>query len=472
MKNVQYELIINEALRSALEYDIPDEQINEFIEFFGKHIGSDRIYIFEDNVKKKVTNNTYEWCNEGIQPQKDMLQNVDFDIIGWWYDSFDRGESVVIPSVRALKDTYPSTYDILSVQNVENLVVIPLRYRDEIRGFVGVDNPPLGNMESLSSFLDMIATLLISLLKLRNSFRKSNEAAKLSSYAALAEIYMTMHLVNVKTGHFRAVKSIPEIDACLQEKDMDSFPKEIAHVVNMLCSDKYKESVLAFTDLSTLEKRMEGTNTLAHEFVCSISGWCRERFIKADTDKDGKLLRVMYCVEVIDEEKRRENRLLYLSETDSMTGLFNRGSGEQKVTAFLQEKTEGLFCLIDCDKFKSINDTYGHVVGDEVIVAVADTLQKACRKDDIVMRLGGDEFALYIPGMKKEQAPLFIERLFGEFAKIKIPEMKGRKIYISLGASFSGTEEEVSFDQIYREADQAMYESKKTEGYCYHIFRE
>ena len=69
MKNIQYELIINEALRSALEYDIPDEQINEFIEFFGKHIGSDRIYIFEDNVKKKITNNTYEWCNEGILPQ-------------------------------------------------------------------------------------------------------------------------------------------------------------------------------------------------------------------------------------------------------------------------------------------------------------------------------------------------------------------------------------------------------------------
>lgn len=472
MKNIQYELIINEALRSALEYDIPDEQINEFIEFFGKHIGSDRIYIFEDNVKKKVTNNTYEWCNEGILPQKDMLQNVDFDIIGWWYESFEKGESVVIPSVKVLKDTYPSTYDILNVQNVESLVVIPLRYRDEIRGFVGVDNPPIGNMKSISGFLDMIATLLISLLKLRNSFRKSNEAAKLSSYAALAEIYMTMHIINVKTGVFRVIKSVPEIDACMQTKDADNFSKQIAHVVESICSDKYKESVLAFTDLSTLEERMAGINTLAHEFVCSIFGWCRERFIKADTDKDGKLLRVMYCMEVIDEEKRRENRLLYLSETDSMTGLYNRGSGEQRVTAFLQKKTEGLFCLIDCDKFKSINDTYGHIVGDEVIVAVAETLQKTCRKDDIVMRLGGDEFALYIPDMKKEQAPFFIERLFGEFAKIIIPEMKGRKIYISLGAAFSHEDEQISFDQIYRDADGAMYESKKTEGYCYHIFRE
>lgn len=470
MKNVQYELIINEALRSALEYDIPEEQINEFIGFFGKHIGSDRIYIFEDNKKEHITNNTYEWCNEGIVPQKDMLQNVEMDIIGWWYESFDRKESVIIHSVTALKETYPSTYDILNVQDVESLVVIPLRYRDEISGFVGVDNPPMKNIESLSGFLDMIATLLISLLKLRNSFRKSNEEAKLSSYAALAEIYMSMHLVNVKTGSYIAVKSVPEIDECLQQKDGDNFREQFAHVVDRLCADKYKQSVKEFTDLSTLEERMRGTNTLVHEFVCSISGWCRERFIKADTDSEGGLLRVMYCVEVIDEEKRRENRLLYLSETDSMTGLYNRGSGEHKVTAFLQNKTEGLFCLIDCDKFKSINDTYGHVVGDEVIVAVAETLQKTCRKDDIVMRLGGDEFALYIPGMQRDEAGLFIERLFAEFNALKIPEMKEHKIYVSLGAAFSSETEEVSFDQIYREADQAMYESKKTEGYCYHIY--
>lgn len=73
---MRYELVINEALRSALMFDTPDEQINEFIRFFGKHIGCDRIYIFEDNKKKHVTNNTYEWCSEGIQPEIDFLQGV------------------------------------------------------------------------------------------------------------------------------------------------------------------------------------------------------------------------------------------------------------------------------------------------------------------------------------------------------------------------------------------------------------
>lgn len=59
--NKKYALIINEALRSALDYDTPEEQINEFIRFFGKHIGSDRIYIFEDDLEKSITNNSYEY---------------------------------------------------------------------------------------------------------------------------------------------------------------------------------------------------------------------------------------------------------------------------------------------------------------------------------------------------------------------------------------------------------------------------
>ena len=89
-QNIKYELIINKALRSAFEYDIPDDQI---------------------------------------------------------------------------KELYPLSYDILTMQNVENLAVSPLRYKDQIRGFFGVDNPPKGDFKRLSEFLDMIGTLLVSLLK-------------------------------------------------------------------------------------------------------------------------------------------------------------------------------------------------------------------------------------------------------------------------------------------------------------------
>ena len=103
---IKYELVINEALRSALNYDTPDEQINEFIRFFGKHIGSDRIYIFEDCDKRHATDNTYEWCADGIIPEIDELQNVNMDIIDWWYEAFSKGESIIITDVEEIREEH------------------------------------------------------------------------------------------------------------------------------------------------------------------------------------------------------------------------------------------------------------------------------------------------------------------------------------------------------------------------------
>ena len=413
---IKYELVINKALRSALNYDTPDEQINEFIRFFGKHIGSDRIYIFEDCDEKHVTNNTYEWCADGIVPEIHELQNVDMDIIGWWYQAFGSEKNIIITDIEQIKDEHRESYNMLKAQNVKNLVVCPIRYKDEIKGFFGLDNPPESDTLGLTTFLDMIGTLLISLLKLRNSFTKSNKEAKLSSYSSLSSIYISMAVVNVQTHRYHIVKTLDEVTHFLGVKPQ------------------------------------------------------KEGEYKIDDD-DGRLWHVLYCVENIDEEKRRENRLMYLAQTDLMTGIRNRGSGENKITEYLVRKQCGLLCLLDCDKFKSINDTYGHVVGDKVIIAIADTLRKSCRDDDVVLRLGGDEFAVFIPGMlDKERAEAFFDRLFSNIEHIDIAEMNGKHILLSLGACFYDGMDCITFDQLYRRADTAMYDSKKKQGYSATIF--
>lgn len=470
---IKYELVINEALRSALNYNTPDEQINEFIRFFGRHIGSDRIYIFEDCDERHGTDNTYEWCAEGVIPEIDKLQNVNMDVIEWWYDTFSKGESVIITDVEDIKEEHRISYDMLKAQNVKNVVVCPLYYKDEIKGFFGVDNPPKSDYRGLTTFLDMIGTLLISFLKLRNSFIKSNKEAKLSSYSSLSKIYASMHLVNVQTQRYHIVKTTDQIMEYL-EKDFikmgeyeirDDFCGHINRIAEKMCIESQLEEALEFVDISTLEERLLGENRITHEFIDKISGWCRSRFIPVDYDEDGRLLHVLFCIECIEEEKKRENRLIYLAQTDLMTGLCNRGSGEKRITELLKEKTGGLLCLIDCDKFKLINDTYGHSVGDRVIIAVAENLQKTCRDSDVVLRLGGDEFAMFIPGMlEQKSAENFFERLFENIGQIDIAQMQGRSIEISLGACFYDGQEDVSFDYLYRNADRAMYQSKKRKG--------
>ena len=214
---IKYELVINEALRSALNYDIPDEQINEFIRFFGKHIGSDRIYIFEDCDEKHVTKNTYEWCADGIVPEIHELQNVDMDIIGWWYQAFGSEKNIIITDIEQIKDEHRESYNLLKAQNVKNLVVCPIHYKDEIKGFFGVDNPP-------------------------ESDTKSNKEAMLSSYSSLSSIYISMALVNVQTHRYHIVKTLNEVVHFLGVKPQsegeyridEDFPGLINSVISVL----------------------------------------------------------------------------------------------------------------------------------------------------------------------------------------------------------------------------------------------
>lgn len=150
-----------------------------------------------------------------------------------------------------------------------------------------------------------------------------------------------------------------------------------------------------------------------------------------------------------------------------MTGLKNRGSGEKNITDLMDQGIEGMFCLLDADKFKSINDNFGHEVGDKVIKAIANCLKKSFRNNDVVMRLGGDEFAAYAIGVTDlEHANIVINRIFGLIDKIDIPELGERKISISLGAAFFSVAENLNFTELYKRADSVAYESKKTFGNC------
>lgn len=133
-------------------------------------------------------------------------------------------------------------------------------------------------------------------------------------------------------------------------------------------------------DIDTIEQRLDGRASIVSEFYGTAFGWCRGRFIPVDYDNDGRLLHVIYCIESIDEQKERENSLLSMAHTDLMTGIYNHGHGESLIEQSLHNKVKGMMCIIDCDKFKSINDTYGHSVGDDVIIAIAHTLQNVCRK--------------------------------------------------------------------------------------------
>lgn len=193
---------------------------------------------------------------------------------------------------------------------------------------------------------------------------------------------------------------------------------------------------------------------------------------KVVTLQDGEKM-LLHSLTDITDKKKMENQLRYLSQTDALTGIHNRGSGERRVQNLLEEGQKGMFCLLDIDKFKHINDTYGHGVGDKVLIALAQCLTQSFRSQDIVMRLGGDEFSIYAVGISDEEiGGRSIQRFFNAVNAIDIPELGDYKVSVSLGAVLCSGTQGVSFDQLYQMADTIMYNCKKVVGNKADFYRE
>lgn len=295
-----------------------------------------------------------------------------------------------------------------------------------------------------------------------------NEMEQKRLLISAASIYISMHSIDLKNDILEELNSEDHIREVIGENKRN-VQKVINDTMRKFTDEQYIDGMMDFINFATLDERMEGVNTITYEFYGRVSGWCRARFIAVDYDQNHKLTCVLWVVENIDAEKRKANRLLYLSETDLMTGIRNRGSGELKIKEYIAGEAKGLFFLMDVDKFKSINDNFGHKVGDKVLIAIATCLKESFRDSDVVMRLGGDEFAAFAVGIDtKEQAEPIINRLFRHIEAIDIPELGDRKITISLGVA--GTRKKLDFDNLYKNADSCTYESKKTKGNSYTFY--
>lgn len=161
------ELVVNNGIRVAFQATSPDEEIDIILEYMGKALNADRVYIIEKD-EKDFDNNTYEWCADGVEPEKDSLQNLVPDICRGWYDMFGKDKDIVIADIDKLKVEEADVYDILSRQNIKALVAVPLYTDGKISGFYGVDNPPQKYMEYAHNMLQIVGYFISSCIRRRN----------------------------------------------------------------------------------------------------------------------------------------------------------------------------------------------------------------------------------------------------------------------------------------------------------------
>ena len=204
--------------------------------------------------------------------------------------------------------------------------------------------------------------------------------------------------------------------------------------------------------------------------------WVLSRGI-AVSDHDGHSMRMAGSITDISQRKRAEEQLIHDALHDHLTELPNRNLIIDRLDhAIARIRGRGIksieFALLflDLDRFKNINDSLGHSVGDEFLVLIAHKLSEIVRPGDTVARLGGDEFAILLPEVNNLSMVTHIaDRVLSECA---IPvEINGHEICttVSIGIAL-GTERYTSSHEVLRDADIAMYWAKSEGKACYEIF--
>jgi diguanylate cyclase (GGDEF)-like protein/PAS domain S-box-containing protein len=169
------------------------------------------------------------------------------------------------------------------------------------------------------------------------------------------------------------------------------------------------------------------------------------------------------CIDVT--EKIEGVKLIEMAHTDKLTGVYNRNyldylleyeSGKAKI-----ECTDLVIVMMDIDKFKFFNDTYGHNYGDKVLKQVAQKITENLRKTDFAGRYGGDEFLVILPRTTINEAKSITERILNVVSQININDIK-EKISLSIGIVKQLNEEEVS--EVIERADKTMYNAKQSGG--------
>lgn len=353
----------------------------------------------------------------------------------------------------ATQDNYIGTY-----RNVEN---------GEIH-YYQFDCRRVGNSENVVVGFQVIDKIVEDQLEIQErekalvEARLKEEQERVEVIGSLSTIYSTIYKANIVTHEYEILTSIPLMAQVVPTKGNFDNIKTI--IIKTFIEPEFRDSMLNFLDIDTLSERLNSVNTVTIDYKAPTGQWIQARFIVKRRDESGKAVEALYVARDITEERNTKEQ----AEHDALTGILNRGSFDQILKSLESNKRNFALILMDVDNFKTVNDTYGHAIGDVVLKKVSKFLAEGFRSIDYVCRIGGDEFAVLMTNVTLDNQALIIDKISKINNELNNHEEDVPRVSLSVGVAFADIKNPSA--SLFKDADRAMYHVKKNGRNGCHIF--
>ena len=222
--------------------------INNLLEKIGHFTKADRAYIVDE--KDGCYYNTYEWCNEGIEPQINQLQNLRAEDMPYWIPKLSSGESIFIEDLENVKETMPVEYEILKPQNIHTLIVFTIILSNTLKGFIGVDNP---NIKDAKDVIRLLAALGSYLGTTRENAAVYAKLEYRLNYDSLTKAY---NRYGFYKNAQKLIKEHTDTEYCLILSDIKSFK-----LINEIYGENIADKIL-IDEVNIIRQKMKGNSVL------------------------------------------------------------------------------------------------------------------------------------------------------------------------------------------------------------------
>lgn len=276
---------------------------------------------------------------------------------------------------------------------------------------------------------------------------------------SIALIYNSMHLLNLDSNTYTELSAPIRVHSYIRSHIRSGMQDVLNGLVRTTICSAHVDKMVDFVDLSTVEDRLVGKTDISIEVITDEGKWWSFSFIRVG-ETTSKLKQVIFVSRDIDEEKRKEENLVLMSNTDELTKLSNRHAYENAVAAIMEKGLTGTIRIlsIDLNGLKIANDTKGHNAGDELLIATAECGRAAIEPFGRLYRVGGDEFAAILDCSDEELKNVLNELRF------QMTKWSGRysdRFSFSVGAVSAKEFPGLTIDELEVEADKRMYQAKK-----------